>query len=79
MSVGLGHGPIWVANDTGGFIGDLWMWLQLKWLHFEGVRGPVGVDLRPVWGHLGPKSSPNDFERTSDNLKLQPHELQPHP
>ena len=66
--------------------GDLWMWLHLMWLHFEVVRGPVGV----VWGRfgsgLGPfgpqtgsKSTPNDPDRTSDNLTLQPHELQPHP
>ncbi len=26
---------------------------------------------------VGPKSTPNDPDRTSDNLKLQPHELQP--
>ncbi len=25
------------------------MWLQLMWLQFEVVRGPVGV----VWGRLG--------------------------
>ncbi len=24
-------------------LGDLWMWLQLMWLQFEVVRGPVGV------------------------------------
>ena len=24
-------------------LGDLWMWLQLMWLQFDVVRGPVGV------------------------------------
>jgi hypothetical protein len=38
-----------------------------------------GVDLRPVCGPLGPKLTPNDPDRTSDNLKLQPHEFWPHP
>ena len=47
------------------------MWLQLMWLQFEVVRGPVGV----VWGRfgagLGPcgprsssKTTPNDPDRT---------------
>ena len=67
-------------------VGDLWMWLQVMWLQFEVVRGPVGVvqdrfgpGLGPNWAQAGPKSTPNDPDRTSDNLKLQPHELQPHP
>jgi hypothetical protein len=29
--------------------GNLWMWLQLMWLQFEVVRGPVGV----IWGRSG--------------------------
>ncbi len=29
-------------------VGDLWMWLQLMWMHFEVVRSLVGV----VWGRL---------------------------
>ena len=62
--------------------GDVSMWLQIVWLQFAVVRGQVGV----VWGRFaaglgpfgpqtGPKSIPNDPDRTSDNLKLQPHEL----
>jgi hypothetical protein len=50
--------------------GDHWvsMWLQLMWLQLESVLGPVGVV-------TGPKSTTNDPDRTSDNLKLQPHKL----
>ncbi len=50
-----------------------WLWLQLMWLQFEVVRGPVGV----VWGRfgagLGPVGAPSrpQIDRTSDNLKLQ--------
>jgi hypothetical protein len=44
------------------------MWLQLMWLQFENVRGPVGVV-------TGPKSTPKDPDRNSDNLNLQPHKL----
>ncbi len=58
-------------------LGDLWMWLQLMWLHFEVVRGPVGV----VWEcfgagaglfgpQTGPKSTTDNPDRTSDNLKI---------
>ncbi len=67
------RGLIWGACVDVARIGDLWMWLQLMWLRFEAVRGPAGV----VWGRgpLGPKSAVNDTDRTSDNLKLQPHEL----
>ncbi len=66
--------------------GALWMWLQLMWLQFEVVRGPVGIVWGRFWAGLGPfgpltgrKSTLNDPDRTSDNIKLQPHELQPHP
>ncbi len=45
--------------------------------------GSFGVGLGPVWGRFGhqagPKSTPNDPGRTSDNFELQPHALQPHP
>ncbi len=51
------------------------MWLQLMWLQSEIVRGPVGVDWGPFGPQTGPKSILNDPDRTSDNLKLQPHEL----
>ncbi len=42
-------GAIWAgdAPKTDKY-GDLWMWLQLMWLKFEVVRGPVGV----VWGSI---------------------------
>ncbi len=67
------------------FVGDLWTWLQLMWLRYEVVRGPVGV----VWGRLwaglgpkepqtGPKATPNDPDRTLNGLKLHPRELQTH-
>ncbi len=71
---------------NGVYVGDLWMWLQLMWLQFEVVRGPVAVvwdrfeaGLGPFGPQAGPKSTTNDPDRTSDNLKLQPHELHPHP
>ena len=79
-----------VGRGLGDFpqsvIGDLWMWPQLRWLQFEVVRGPTGV----VWGRFGggwgapwapnrPQIGPTGPRRTSHNLKLQPHELQPHP
>ena len=74
------------AKFSKNLIGDLWMWLQLMWLQFEVVRGPVGVvwgrggtDLGPAGPQTCPKSDPNDPDRTSDNPKLQPHELQTHP
>ncbi len=48
-------------------LGGLWMWLQLRRLQFEVIRGPVGV----VWTRFGvglgpsgpqacPTSTPND-------------------
>ncbi len=36
---------------------------------------PFGVDFGPFGPQAGPKSTPNDPDRTSDNLKWQPHEL----
>ena len=51
-------------------IGDLWMWLQLMWLQFEVVRGPVGV----VWGRFGagaiwaPSRFQNDTKRPQPDL-----------
>ncbi len=63
-------------------VGDLWMWLQLMLLQFEVVRGPAGVvcgrfvaGLEPFGPQAGPKSTPNNRDRTSDKLKLQPHEM----
>ncbi len=62
-------------------LGDLWTWLQLMWLQFEAVRGPLGVVLGWIWGWFGalPQLAPNrprtTPDRTSDNLKVQPHEL----
>jgi hypothetical protein len=67
---------------TGGGGGDLCMWLQLTWLQFAVVRGPVGVIGGRFGTGLGPngpqpssKSTPSDPDRTSDNLQLQPHDL----
>ncbi len=67
-------------------VGDLWTWLQLMWLQFEVVRGPVGVvrgrfgvGLGPRGPQTGPKSIPIHPGRTSSNFKLQPHELEPRP
>ena len=69
------------AKFSKSLIGDLWMWLQLMWLLFEVVRGPVG-GFGTGLGLTGPQtchnSDPNDPDRTSDNLKMQPHELQTH-
>ncbi len=64
--------------------GDLWMWLQLMWLQFEVVRGPVGgrlgINLGAVWGPKGRKPAPNrpqlTPDRTSDDFKLQPQDLE---
>ncbi len=47
-----------------GLIGDLWIWLQLMWLRFEVVRGPVGVDLGAIWGQFGPNPAPNQPHAT---------------
>jgi hypothetical protein len=41
--------------------------------------GSCGVGLGLFGPQTGPKSNINDPDRTSDNLNLQPHELQPHP
>ncbi len=55
---------------------------QLMWLKFEDARGPAGAvcgrfpaGLGPKASQTGPDSVPNDPDRTSDNLKLQPREL----
>ena len=37
--------------------------------------GRFGVGLRLFGPQAGPKSTPHDPDRTSDNSKLQPHEL----
>ncbi len=44
-----------VLEGPVGFIGDLWMRLQLLWLQFEVVRSPVGV----VWGRFGALWAPS--------------------
>ncbi len=42
----------------------------------SGSRGvDSGPGLGPFGPEPGPRSTPNDPDRTSDNLKLQPHEL----
>jgi hypothetical protein len=81
------HGGIahyWLSCDgmSHQMVGALWMWLQLMWLQFEVVRGPVGVVWRRFGAGLGPdgpqtcpKLTANDRDRTSDNFKLRPHEL----
>ncbi len=46
--------PCLVRKHVAACLGDLWMWLQLMWLQFEVVRGPVGV----VWGRFGGPSGP---------------------
>lgn len=58
------------------------MLLQLAWLQFES-RGPVGVGwMKAAWG---PKTQnraqiyTKDPGRTSENLKLQQHDLHPRP
>ena len=42
------------------------------------VCSRFGAGLGLFGPQAGPKSTPNDPDRTSDNSKLQPHEL-PHP
>jgi hypothetical protein len=52
-----------------------------------GRRADLGSSRGLSWGLSGPplgpqtdpKSTPNDRDRTSDNLELQPQELQPYP
>ncbi len=67
------------APDFPPHVGDLW-------ISYNSVRNTVGL----VWGlfgaGLGPfgpqadlKSTPNDTDRTSENLKLRPHVLETHP
>ncbi len=63
-------GRKWPELAAPDHLGDLWMRLQLMWLPFEAVRSPVGVDLGHVWGPKGPKSTPDDPDRTPDNLKM---------
>ena len=46
--------------------GDVRMWLQLMWLQFEVVRGPVGV----VWGRIGTGPDP----RLSSGARNLPEE-----
>ncbi len=65
---------------------DLWMRLQIMWLQFEVDRSPVGfawgrfgAGLGPQGPQTGPESTPSKPDRTSDNIKLLAHELQPHP
>ncbi len=68
-----------ITRELGGrIVGDLWMWLKLMWLQFEVVRGrsgSFGVDLKPKDPQSDPKATPNNPDRTSDNLKLQPYAL----
>ncbi len=61
--------------------GDLWMWLQLMWVHVDDIRSPAGVvcgrcgpGLGPEGSQAGPESNTNDPDRTSDSVKLQPHD-----
>jgi hypothetical protein len=49
-------------------LGVLWMWLQLMWLQFKVVRGPVGV----VWGRF---LTPSRFQ--IDPQRPRPHLGQP--
>ena len=52
---------LWHGRSTGAILkkceelGDLWMWLQLMWLQFVVVRGPVAV----VCGRFGAGLGPN--------------------
>ncbi len=50
--------------------GDLWMWLHLMCCNLKLSEVRLGS-----FGVAGPQSNTNDPERTSDNLKLQPHGL----
>ncbi len=43
------------------------------------VWGRLGAGVGPFEPQTGPKSTQNDPGRTSDNLKLQPHEFPPSP
>jgi hypothetical protein len=45
----------------------------------RGRVGPMWDRLRAAEPQTCPKSNPNDPDQTSDNPKLQPHELQTHP
>ena len=48
--------------SPGQGFGDLWMWLQLMWLQFEVVRGPVGVVHGWFGAGLGPLGSQAGFK-----------------
>jgi hypothetical protein len=53
-------GPLWCHRGSQRTqVGDLWMWLQLMWLQFEVVRGPVGVVWGSIWGRFGILRDPN--------------------
>ncbi len=54
-------------------LGDLWMWLQLMWLQFEVVRGPVVVDLEPSWSKKGPKPASDRPQTTPTGLRTSSH------
>ncbi len=45
------------VTPSGPLFGDLWIWLQFVWLHFEVVRGPAGIVWGPTGTVLGPKGS----------------------
>ncbi len=56
--------------------GDLWMWLELMWLQFEFVRGPVGVawgrfgaGMGPFGPQTGPESTTNERPKNFEKLK----------
>ncbi len=53
--------------------------LRLSEVRFGVVWARFGAGLGLNGAQTGPKVPPNDPGRTSDYLKLQPHELQPHP
>ncbi len=59
-----------LTNDSA-----IYVWLQLMWLQFEVLRGPVGLVCGRLGAGWGPKATPNDPERTSDKPKLEPRDL----
>ena len=71
------HGSSASVDDVGRLC---FFQLQILWLQFQIARGPVRAVGGRVGGPLeatqtGPQSTPTNLGRTTDNLKLQPHQL----
>ncbi len=50
----------------GGFLGDLWMWLQFMWLQLEVVLGPLGAGCGRFGAGSGPKEPQPALNRQPD-------------